>query len=159
MITDNSFQRRLRAIAARFHDWSRDLGDHADFETTDNHGYWRFAANPHVPNACPFEILVHPGDIVDFYIDDRVYEERRLEPLDTLLSLVKAISEGHVITRLWYSALTGMVLASESIITMEDGGSWSERRVNEQARHLDGVVRNRHDRRFVPYRRSRPSRP
>lgn len=154
MITDDRFQRRLRDLAARYLDWARGLAGVGEIKVEDAGGYWRFAAMPDPANSCPFEILVHPGDKVDLFIADQVYEERSLDPLERLLPLTAAIADGQVITRHWLSAATGLLLRVETIIAMADDTVWRDGHDlapdNIPATTPHWLKRDRH---YVPYKR------
>ena len=153
MAIDDLFQRRLRDIAARFHNWSLAHQANAQFVHEDANGYWRFAGTPVPPNACAFEILIHPNNKVDFLIADQTYEERSLEPLEQILPLVEAIAAGQVLTRSWSSSNTGMLQRIETIITLDGVAPWCEARDITATINQTAAPRQKRDRHYVPYTR------
>ena len=153
MPVDDKFQRRLRDIAARFHDWSLGYENHAHFTVEDVNGYWQFSAIPVSDTACPFEILIHPNDKVDFLIGAQAYEERTLEPLELVLSLVKAIAVGHVVTRTWRSTNTGAMIKIETIIRLDENSTWCDSDVINHSFNTDAVPMLKFDRYYLPYQR------
>ena len=153
MTADDAFQRRLRDIAARFHDWSLPLVNHADFAVDDTDGYWRFAGTPRLATACPFEILIHPSNLVDYFICDQVYEERNLEPLERMLSLVKAIASGKIITRFWHSMNTAAVSRIDTIITLDDDTIWQDSNKTGPMTAPPVIRAQYRDRHYMPYKR------
>ncbi len=154
MAIDDRVQRHLRDIAAKYHDWSQTYRDHGTFEVEDSAGYWRFAGSPTLVSACAFEILLHPSHKIDFVIGSQNYEERDLEPLEHVLSLIDAIVQGRLITRAWVSSNTATLLKIETLIYWQNFETpWRDIEIVEPELLRAGAAMYKTDRHYPPYKR------
>lgn len=126
MTTADEFNRQMRDVAAQFVNWARDFEEHAQFIADNAAGYWLLTGRPRLANACAFEFAVHPQARADYYIGGESYEERPLDAPEALLPLARAIAAGSVIRRQVLSANTGLLLSTQTIITLADGTPWRD---------------------------------
>lgn len=108
---------------------------------------WLLSIEPSTAAACPVAIALKDNGRFDISIAGETYEDRALGTLDQLVLLLERIADGHVVQRRWVSAATGVPHGVETVVSLGTGGEWRD------GAEPDGAA-ERHDRHFLPYRRT-----
>lgn len=110
----------------------------------------RLTIVPRATGACPVELMVRADQHYDIAVGALLYEDRPVERLEIFKPLIMAILDGTVVERRYHSALTGIVLGCETIVTMPFGSRWVEgsgERAGGEGERIAEVKL------FLPYRR------
>lgn len=155
MLPDDVFRTQFQATAAALVRWAESIRDVADAAVGEGHGFWKLTVAPHVPGACPFEMIVRSGQRLDISVAGETYEDRPMPAVERLLGVAEAIGEGRVVERHWRSQMTGTLVLVETIVRPGAGEAWCERRMLRPlvpAPDKEGQAEFC-DRHFLPYRR------
>jgi hypothetical protein len=154
MLPDDVFRERLEQTLIALEAWADEIRDYADIEISASERYWGMDVQPHFPNACPFELLVHRDQTFDLALDREHYEKRPIERFDLFLKLAKAIAAGRVERIETRNALTGVLIAIATRVEIAEGWDWLGRRtVLKQSLHALEQSEECQAFRFLPYRR------
>jgi hypothetical protein len=153
MLSDDTFLAKLSQTVASLRAWTGFVADVATVEYAETDDCWHLGLTPHVPNACPVELLMRRDQRFDLRIAGETYEDRPIATLDLFQPLIEAIADGRVITRHTVSRLTGIVHATSTVVTLADGTVFEDGRQNPDAPRLRDPPLERRDIHFVPYRR------
>lgn len=154
MVSDDVYRSRLELMVASLRYWVPQIKDVARVETVEADDYFRLTVAPGIFNACPFELVLRSDQHHDWSIAGETYEDLKVTSFDTFLPMVEAITEGNVVQRRWFSAVTGTERRVETIVTLEDGRFWLDGRTlpGAPAHEINGAL-IRLDHQFVPYHR------
>lgn len=154
MTSDDVFRSRLESTIASLRYWVPQIADAARIEEAQAPSFWKIAVTPHVPGACPFELMLRSNQSFSLVLDREVYEDLPADSLNLFLPLLDAIAEGRVIQRHFVSAATGEVRRVTSIVDLSGDNVWQAGREAgpsvEQTADIPLECRDRH---FLPYRR------
>lgn len=120
MLSDDVFRAKRSLTIAELSAWTGFVADVAHVEYGETDGGWRINMMPRIPNGCPVELLLRDDQHYDVRIASQTYEDRPVDKLDMFLALLKAIADGHVITRRTRSAMTGAAIDIETIVRIAD---------------------------------------
>jgi hypothetical protein len=155
MLPDDAIRSRLQATVESLRYWVPTIADVARVAERERPDAWTFIIGPNIASACPVDVTLHSGQQFDLVIAGEAYEGRTAASFDLILPLLEAVTEGRVVQRHWVSLATGAPRAIETIVTLGDGSIWRDGRTIEA---VAGVIpreaTERHDRHFLPYRRS-----
>lgn len=154
MLVDEKFRTRLNATIMTLRTLADSFADVARSERTESVVAWRLAMAPHVPGACPFEVVLRSDQSYDIAIATEVFEDRRIDDVEMFPLLVQAITDGRVVVQCQRSAATGVEYARETIVTFGDGRAWSATNYNANLLGHDDVDVVMSTRHFLPYRRT-----
>lgn len=126
--------------------WVPTIKDVAQVYEGADGGSWLLSIEPSLMSACPVALDIKSDGDFDIAIAGETYEQRHISQLAQFVRLLERISEGFIIQRRWYSAVTGAHHGVETIVTLEPGLHW---RGGAEA----DVSRSFRDRHFLPYRR------
>ncbi len=148
MQSDDIYRQKLAQLSASVLAWSGFVADVARVDMSEDGPVWRFSMRPKAARACPCEIVLDAATQgFDLWIGGETYEGFALTSLDTVLPLLKAVADGHVVTRHYASAATGLPVSTSTVITLENGAQLEA----GSAPTADGLeCRPAH---FVPYRK------
>jgi hypothetical protein len=154
MLPDDVFRSRFQATVTALRYWAPSIADAAHLEEAETSDYWKIIVAPHVASACPFELILHADQRYDIAISDESYENRPIETFELFLPFVEAVADGSVVQRRWISRLTGLERTVETLVTMANGGIWSDSRGEyHRMPTLEDDGTELRERRFLPYRR------
>lgn len=153
MLSDDTFHAKLAQTMASLRAWSGFVADVCAIEDAEIGGSWHFGLTPHMPNACPVELLLRLDQRFDLTVASEQYEDRPIPSLDLFLPLVQAIADGRVVTRRVVSRMTGLVHATLTVVTLSDGGLFEDGHPNPDAPVLREASLEWRDTRYLPYRR------
>lgn len=153
-LPDDVFRSRLAETIAALEDWAAAHRDCAEIEMSSGAEYWQLRAVPHMPGACPFEMLFRTNQTFSLNLASEIYEDRRIDRFEFFAMFARAVTRGDVERIETLSALTGAREMIEMRVSLEDGWAWiGERRIAPRLpRKLDGAE-TRRVRRFLSYRR------
>jgi hypothetical protein len=151
MLSDEAYRSRLRATIASIRYWAPQITDAAKVEESETPEYWKLAVTPHVPGACPFELILRADRHYGIVVGSETFEDLPIESFDGFLPLVEAIAAGRLIQRRWSSAATGLDEAIETIITLGNSAEWRRGTGLDRLGEEAGLVRRDHH--YLPYRR------
>lgn len=154
MSIDDRYRAKLQAAIAALRYWVPTISDAAHVTQSDGGAYWSLAAEPNVPGACPFELVLRTDGKHDIMIAGETYEDLPTDDLDLFVPLACAIARGNVIRRMTATAATGMPVMIETIVKLDGGNAWRNSRnllaPGDPSATADALIE---DRRFLPYKR------
>ena len=152
MTIDDRYRAQLQSTIAALRYWIPSIGDAAVVTETDGDDYWQMSVAPHEKAACPLELVIRSDGFHDLIIAGETYEDQPTEDLDMFLPLAAAIARGDVIRRHHVSADTARALAVETIVSLDRGRAWRQRRdlVPASEQNDDRIINDQH---FLPYHR------
>jgi len=107
---------------------------------------WLLSIDPHIGAACPVAIALKDSGQFDISVAGETYTDRMLAKLDDLVLLLDRITQGQVIQRRWFSAMTGLPQSIDTLVDLGGGQTWCA-----GPDPFGGAERR--DRHFLPYRR------
>ncbi len=153
MLSDDVYRAKLERTIASVRAWTGFIADVARVQDEVIEGAWLLALWPTAKRACPLEIVLRNDQRCDITIASETYEDWPLPSLDVILDLIKAVVDGHVVTRRTVSAATGLPLSVASILTFEDGRVLEHSHTTVNVRgHLGGAIECK-EVHYLPYRR------
>jgi hypothetical protein len=154
MLPDDVFRERLEQTLIELEAWAAEMRDCADIEISASEKYWRMSVQPHFPNACPFELLIHRNQTFDLALGGQHFENKPIERFDLFLKLVKAISAGRVDRIETRNTLTGVLIAIAMRVEITEGWDWlGHHTVLKRSLHALEQSEERQTFPFLPYRR------
>ena len=151
MQAQDSYRHKLQQLAASIRAWSGFVSDVCRVEVSEEAASCRLALSPFAAGACPIEVVIDGAEMTcDMRIGAEIVRGWRPSSLDEFLPLLKAITEGRVITRRLMSAATGLPLAVSTQIWLEDGRTYVLPPPDGSA--PDGLQECR-ERHWLPYRK------
>ena len=150
MLSDDVYRTRFRACVSEIEAWLETLRSVARVEVGRDEASWRASVDPHVREACPFELMLRVDQHFDLTVGPETYEDQVISSLDHFAPLLRAIVAGRVITRQHITTATGTLTKIETIISPTDGAPWVGIR-QLMPRLQDGDVHR--DQHYVPYAR------
>lgn len=154
MLPDDVFRSRMQTTITALQYWAPSIADAAQVEETETGSFWKITVTPGLPNACPFELIVHFDQRYDLAIGSETYEGLPIESFDMFLPFVEAVADGNVVQRRRLSRLTGLERSVETLVTLANGSTWREVRGERQmVPSLDDDGTELRERRYLPYRR------
>ena len=145
---------RLQVVIASLRYWVPSIKDAARVVESEASGTWQIAVRPLFKEACPFVLKLSTGMSYAITLDGNAYPERPIESLDSLLPLVEAITDGHVVRRRWLSPNTGVAYQVETIVKLANGAIWrgllKDPNTGPGQDPEYGIQQDRH---YLPYRR------
>ena len=154
MLHDDVFRSRLQSTITALCYWAPSIADAAHIEEAETGSYWKIKVAPTLPQACPFELILHFDQRYDLAVADENYENLPIESFDIFVPFVEAIADGSIVQRRWVSRLTGLERSVETLVTLPGGGIWREARGEPHLMpSLEDDGTELRERRFLPYRR------
>ena len=150
MLSDDVYRTRFRAVVSEIEAWLETLRPVALVEVGRDEASWRASVDPHVPEACPFELMLRVDQRFDLTVGPETYEDQVIASLDIFVPLLKAIVAGRVVTRQHTTTATGTLTKIETIISLNDSAPWVGVRPLIARPPEAGVHRDQH---YVPYAR------
>ncbi|MGZ5823953.1 MAG: hypothetical protein ACXWJ2_08430, partial [Hyphomicrobium sp.] len=145
---------RLQSTITALCYWAPSIADAAHIEEAETGSYWKIKVAPTLPQACPFELILHFDQRYDLAVADENYESLPIESFDIFVPFVEAIADGSIVQRRWVSRLTGLERSVETLVTLPGGGIWREARGEPHLMpSLEDDGTELRERRFLPYRR------
>jgi hypothetical protein len=155
MLPDDLFRSHLQTTLTALKYWAPSIADAARIDEAETGNYWKLGVEPHLANACPFELILHFDQRYDIAVGAEAYERLPIESFDLFLPFVEAIAEGRVVQRRWLSRLTGLERSVETLVMLSGGGIWREARgaMMTALPSLDDDGTELREHRFLAYRR------
>jgi hypothetical protein len=153
MLPDDAFHARLAQTMASLRAWSGFVADVAVIENAEIGDAWHFGLAPHMPGACPVELVLRHDQRYDLTIAGQSYEDREIASLDLFPRLIAAIAEGRVVRRHAVSRATGLVHLTSTIVRLADGSVFEAADPRPAAPALSDPQLEWRDLHFLPYRR------
>jgi hypothetical protein len=153
MLSDDVYKTQLRTTAAELEFWLATLRNVAAIDTARDEASWRVSALPHVPEACPFELMLRADQHYDVTVAHETYEDQPIDGLDAFQPLLAAITDGRIVTRMWSTAATATLMRIETIVSPPGGHVWTRSRQLVPAHRFDAdsiIIRDHH---YAPYAR------
>ena len=132
MLPDDVFRSRMQTTITALQYWAPSIADAAQVEETETGSFWKITVTPGLPNACPFELIVHFDQRYDLAIGSETYESLPIESFDMFLPFVEAVADGNVVQRRRLSRLTGLERSVETLVTLANGATGREVRGERQ---------------------------
>lgn len=154
MLPDDVFRARLQTTITALKYWAPSIADAAHIQEAETGRFWKITVTPKLPNACPFELIMHFDQCYDLAIGTETYEGLPIESFEIFLPFVEAIADGNVVQRRRVSRFTGLERSVETIVTLATGFTWCEMRGDAPSTPTledDGTELREH--RYLPYRR------
>ncbi len=148
MLSDDVYRTRFRAVVGEIEAWLETLHLVARVEVGRDEASWRAAVEPHMREACPFELMLRVDQRFDLTVGSETYEDQVIASLDLFAPLLHSIVVGRVVTRQHTTIATGTLTKIETIIAPIDCQPWVGVR-QLISKPLQTVVHR--DRHYVPY--------
>ena len=156
MLPNDVFRNRVREVIADLEHWCFEHTLIAQIDRESSPAFWRLSATPAATNACSIELIIHhASQHFDIAIGTETYEALGVATLDQLLPLCHAVEAGRVLTRTWSSLLTRAPHSVESHVHLDDGTTWSNRRLEPTATGIAVAHCSARDRHYAPWQRAR----
>jgi hypothetical protein len=149
MLPDDTFRAYLERTTAALTAWRGFVADVATCTVAVEGRNVRLDLAPKTKFACPVELVLYATQRYDIAIADEIYEDLVLNGKEEFVPLLTAITEGQVLTRTEFSALTSRPVGVETIVTMPAGRVWQRSRQIAPV-EADTICRDHH---YLPYRR------
>ncbi len=153
MLSDDVFQAALMQTMASLRAWSGFVADVADIEDAEIGESWHFALTPHMPGACPVDLVIRSDQRFDLGLDGESYEDRPIEALDLFPRLIEAVADGRVIRRYAVSRATGLLQTVSTLVPLGDGNAFEADRPIAGAPALADPPLEWRNVHYLPYRR------
>jgi hypothetical protein len=153
MLSDDVYKTQLRTTAAELEVWLATLRNVAAIDIARDEASWRVSTLPHVPEACPFELMLRSDQHFDMTVAHETYEDQPIDGLHALQPLLAAIADGRIVTRLWSTAATATLMRVETIVAPLGGSLWTRSRHLVPANRFETDSLIRRDHHYAPYAR------
>ena len=147
------FNRGFDAAIASLDRWLDSIKDVAHIDREETAQYWRVRVEPRCPNTCPAELMVSRHQTFDLDIASECIVDQPASDLTFFQTLLEAVCDGRVVSRIWSAQATGAELTREVIVDLPDGRAWSTRRLISAGTAATDLSAVASDRVFVAYRR------
>jgi hypothetical protein len=153
MLSDDTFHSALMQTMASLRAWSGFVADVADIEDAEIGDSWHFGLTPHMPGACPVDLVLRSDQRFDLNLDGEAYEDRAIETFDLFPRLIEAVADGRVIRRYAVSRATGLLHAVSTLVPLGDGAAFEAGRPIAGAPALTDPPLEWRNVHYLPYRR------
>jgi hypothetical protein len=153
MLSDDTFHARLLATMASLRAWSGFVADVAAIEDAEIGDAWHFGLTPHMPGACPVDLVLRRDQRFDLTVAGQSYEDREVASLELFPPLMAAIADGRVVRRRAVSRATGLVHHTSTIVRLPDGSVFEAGYPSPGGPVLADPTLEWRDLHFLPYRR------
>lgn len=148
---DDLFRAELSRALNGMNQWCETYERYCLIERRETADHWWLKAEPFLPGACPFELVITANQRFSVNIDGELFEDKPVADMGFFVAAAHAIASGLVDKSFVEGAMTGRKLAIETRIALGDGWNWiGERRLAKQSR--EPVIRRVHA--YLPYRRT-----
>ncbi len=155
MPSEDSHRVNLQLTAASIKAWSGFVADVARLEIVEATDHCRVTMVPVVSGGCPVDLVIDGSALrCTGRIGAHDLPGWELPSLDLVLPLLKAVAEGHVVTRHTVSCATGLPLEIGTLVRLEDGSTLTIQgtRSTTPSRPMDAPMESR-ETHFLPYRK------
>lgn len=150
-LPDDLFRAELSGALQGMAQWCETYERYCLIERRETADHWWLKADPLLPGACPFELVITANQRFSINVDGELFEDKPISDMDFFVAAANAIASGLADRAVVEGAMTGRKLVVETRIALGDGWNWiGERRLVKQSR--EPVVRRVHV--FLPYRRT-----
>ena len=153
MLSDDAFHAKLMLTMASLRAWSGFVADVAVIEDGEIGESWHFGLVPHMPSACPVELVLRHDQRYDLTVAGESYEDRPIASLDLFPRLIEAIADGRVVRRYAVSRTTGLLHATSTVVRLRDGVVFEDGHPCLDVPALPAPPLEWRDLHFLPYRR------
>lgn len=154
MQPQDQFDQQFNTLVATLSAWTEGLQSCAEVSSEQNGDFWRLRLDPHLPTACPVEVIVHRSQTYDIMIGPEAYEGLTLQRFSGIQPMLEAVVRGCVTTLTTRSAATNSTIGFETVLTNGANELWRQSRPAQPAdarAPTDTVISTRH---YPPYRRA-----
>lgn len=149
MLPDDVFRDHLEQALVEIESHVATMRDVATVDVSACAQYWRMVAQPVLPAACPFELMIKADQKFSLRLADEIYEDKPVERFDLFPALVRAVEAGRVDRIEMLDSKTGFLARVAMRVGLAPGWDWlGEGQVGPPAASEEWRTH-----RYLPYRR------